>query len=95
MGTVFTIGLVLPKKVLIDSVRLGLGSNDSTRIGLRWKVAAPFGQIITEIANAIPPEFNDQNNVDSLLFGTSLPLTLLYFNGTVRNEESIAKLAYN
>ncbi len=76
------------EKILIDSLRFGLESNDSARISMKWKVTESAGQIITEIVGALPPEFNDQNNIDSLPFGVALPLTLLSFNGTVRNEEA-------
>jgi subtilase family serine protease len=77
------------EKILIDSIRIGLEINDSTRIGLRWKVPEAFGQIITEIGNSIPPEFNELNNIDSLPFGTALPLTLLSFDGVVKNEQAV------
>jgi hypothetical protein len=70
-------------------VRLGLESNDSVRLGLRWKVAEPFGQIITEIGNSIPPEFNEFNNIDSLRFDAALPLTLLSFTGQVQGQTAL------
>jgi hypothetical protein len=76
------------EKILIDSLRFGLESNDSARISMKWKVIAGTKQIITEIAGALPPEFNEENNIDSLLFGDPLPLNLISFNGMVRNEEA-------
>jgi hypothetical protein len=76
------------QKILIDSIRFGMESNDSARISMKWIVAESAGQIITEIAGALPPEFNEDNNIDSLHFGVALPLTLMNFNGAVRNEEA-------
>ncbi len=76
------------EKILIDSVRFALESNDSARISKKWVVTESFGQIITEIAGAFPPEFNEENNIDSLPFGINLPLTLLSFDGSVRNESA-------
>ena len=76
------------EKILIDSLRFGLESNDSARISMKWKVIAGTKQIITEIAGALPPEFNEENNIDSLLFADPLPLNLISFNGMVRNEEA-------
>lgn len=77
------------EKILIDSLRIGLESNDSTRMSLRWRIPSAVGMIITEIAGAIPPEFNDLNNIDSLRFDAALPLTLLSFNGTVKPQGSL------
>ena len=74
------------EKVLIDSVRFGMESNDSARISLKWNVTEAAGQIITEIAGSIPPEFNELNNIDSLQFAVALPLTLLSFDGSVRGS---------
>jgi hypothetical protein len=51
-------------------------------------VPEAVGQIITEIVGSIPPEFNELNNIDSLRFEAALPLTLLNFNGVVRNENA-------
>jgi hypothetical protein len=76
------------EKILIDSIRFGMESNDSARVSMKWIVVAGTKQIITEIAGALPPEFNEDNNIDSLLFGGLLPLNLLSFNGVVRNEEA-------
>lgn len=76
------------EKILIDSLRFGLESNDSARISMKWTVIAGTKQIITEIAGSLPPEFNEENNIDSLLFSGPLPLNLLSFNGTIRNEEA-------
>lgn len=77
------------EKILIDSLRIGLESNDSTRMSLRWRIPALAGTIITEIAGAIPPEFNELNNIDSLRFDAALPLTLLSFNGTIKPQGAL------
>jgi hypothetical protein len=77
------------EKILIDSLRIGLESNDSTRMSLRWRIPAAIGTIITEIAGAIPPEFNELNNVDSLRFDAALPLTLLSFTGTAKPQGAL------
>ena len=77
------------EKILIDSVRFGMESNDSSRIGLKWKVAQNTGQIITEIAGALPLEFNELNNIDSLRFDAALPVTLLSLTGSIKNDNAL------
>ena len=67
---------------VIDSVQFTLASNDSMRVCLRWKVPIQNGSIVTEILYSVPPEFDIENNRDTLNFNSVLPLTLLSFNGT-------------
>ena len=74
------------EKILIDSVPFNMNDNDSFRVCKKWLVTEPAGQIITEIDHSSPPEFNALNNIDSLPFGTVVPLTLLSFNGNVQNK---------
>ncbi|MES2648388.1 MAG: CARDB domain-containing protein [Bacteroidota bacterium] len=66
---------------VLDSVLFHLESNDSARVSLKWKVTEFASVIITEIAHAFPPEFNVENNIDSLFIKPILPLTLVSFNG--------------
>jgi Concanavalin A-like lectin/glucanases superfamily/MBG domain/CARDB/PKD-like domain/Secretion system C-terminal sorting domain len=66
---------------VIDSVQFTLASNDSMRVCLRWKVSIQNGTIVTEILHSVPPEFDEENNRDTLNFNSVLPLTLLSFNG--------------
>ncbi|MES2774934.1 MAG: LamG-like jellyroll fold domain-containing protein [Bacteroidota bacterium] len=66
---------------IIDSVQFTLASNDSMRVCLRWKVAAHTGVLVTEILYSVPPEFDTENNRDTLSFNAVLPLTLLSFTG--------------
>ncbi|MEO7310042.1 MAG: CARDB domain-containing protein [Chitinophagaceae bacterium] len=65
---------------IIDSVQFTLGSNDSMKVCLPWGVVNQTGTIITEILHSVPPEFNEENNRDTLNFSAALPLTLLSFN---------------
>ena len=75
---------------VIDSVHFTLASNDSMKVCLKWKVPIQTGTIITQILYAVPPEFNEENNRDTLNFNAVLPLTLLSFNGTkVGNDISL------
>jgi CARDB/Secretion system C-terminal sorting domain len=57
-------------KTLISSVPFRLNDHDSIRIATNWIVAANNGNIITEIVNATPQEFNTFNNIDSIAFVT-------------------------
>ncbi len=77
------------EKILIDSVRFTMNDNDSFRIQLKWKVAETAGMIITEIDHSVPPEFNTLNNIDSLPFGTAVPVTLVAFTGRVQQQLSV------
>ncbi len=63
-----------------------MNDNDSFRVCKKWLVTEPAGQIITEIDHSSPPEFNALNNIDSLPFGTVVPLTLLSFNGNIQDN---------
>ena len=74
------------QKILIDSVPFTMNDNDSFRVCKKWLVTEPAGQMITEIDHSSPPEFNALNNIDSLPFGTVVPLTLLSFNGNVQDK---------
>lgn len=82
-------------KVLIDSVRFTMLENDSFRVCKKWLVTEAAGMIITEIDHSNPPEFDTFNNIDSLPFGTIVPLKLIAFNGMVERKFASLKWKTN
>jgi|GEM_PF-3510272 len=74
------------EKVLLDSVQFTMNENDSFRVCGRFLIPEAVKQIITEIDHSSPPEFNVLNNIDSLLIGNVIPVTLISFNGSIKNK---------
>ncbi|MFT3682914.1 MAG: CARDB domain-containing protein [Ferruginibacter sp.] len=79
------------EKILIDSVPFSMNDNDSFRVSKKWLVSEAAGMIITEIDHSAPPEFDTFNNIDSLPFGTAVPVRLISFNASVQNKMAFVK----